>query len=127
MFVAGGYQTIVSTALPAIAGTLGSVVRISWVVVAYLVAATIAAPIHGRLGDFFGRRPLLILALVLFMVASVLCALSSSVEMLTVMRVLQGFGRGGLMTQSQALIGETIPPRERARYQGFLSAVFLRS
>ncbi len=123
MFLAVVDQTIVATALPAIAAANGEVERASWIVVAYLIAATIAAPIYGRLGDSFGRRRLMFFALPIFMVASILCALSPSVELLTLARILQGLGGGGLMTLSQALIGETIPPRERARYQGYLAAV----
>ncbi|HTQ83048.1 MAG TPA: MFS transporter [Pseudolabrys sp.] len=123
MFLAVVDQTIVATALPAIAAATGEVERASWIVVAYLIAATIAAPIYGRLGDSFGRRRLMLFALPIFMTASILCALSPSVELLTIARILQGLGGGGLMTLSQALIGETIPPRERARYQGYLAAV----
>ncbi len=123
MFLAVVDQTIVATALPAIAAATGEVERASWVVVAYLIAATIAAPIYGRLGDSFGRRRLMFFALPLFIVASVLCAAAPTIELLTLARVLQGLGGGGLMTLSQALVGETIPPRERARYQGYLAAV----
>lgn len=127
MFLAVVDQTIVATALPAIAGTLGGVERISWIVVGYLVATTVAAPVYGRLGDLLGRRRLMIVALIFFMAASLLCALSTSIEMLTAMRVLQGLGGGGLMTLSQALIGEAVPPRERAHYQGYLAAVMVTS
>src|SRR5512138_3554125 len=127
MFLAVVDQTIVATALPAIAGTLGGVERISWIVVGYLVATTVAAPVYGQLGDLLGRRRLMIIALVFFMAASLLCAVSTSVEMLTAMRVLQGLGGGGLMTLSQALIGEAVPPRERAHYQGYLAAVMVTS
>lgn len=123
MFLAVSDQTIVATALPAIAAGTGQVGRVSWIVIAYLVAATIAAPLYGRLGDAFGRRRLMFVALTVFIVASLLCAASPTIEMLTLARVLQGFGGGGLMTLSQALIGETIPPRERARYQGYIAAV----
>jgi EmrB/QacA subfamily drug resistance transporter len=123
MFLAVVDQTIVATALPAIAAASGEVERASWIVVAYLIAATIAAPIYGRLGDSFGRRRLMFFALPIFMAASILCALAPSIELLTLARILQGLGGGGLMTLSQALIGETIPPRERARYQGYLAAV----
>src|SRR3546814_9472768 len=114
MFLAVVDQTIVATALPAIAGTLGGVERISWIVVAYLVATTVAAPVYGQLGDLLGRRLLPVIALVVFMPASLLCALSTSIEMLTAMRILQGLGGGVLMTLSQALVGEAVPPRERA-------------
>ena len=123
MFLAVADQTIVATALPAIASDLGDVERVSWVVVSYLIANTIAAPVYGRLGDSFGRRRMMFTALVLFMVGSVLCALAPNIEFLTATRVLQGFGGGGLMTLSQALVGETIPPRERGRYQGYLAGV----
>lgn len=123
MFLAVVDQTIVATALPAIAADTGQVERTSWIIVGYLIAATIAAPIYGRLGDAFGRRNLMFVALGVSMAASLLCALASNIELLTLARVLQGLGGGGLMTLSQALVGETIPPRERARYQGYLSAV----
>jgi EmrB/QacA subfamily drug resistance transporter len=127
MFLAVVDQTIVATALPAIAAELGSVERISWVVVSYLVATTIAAPVYGQLRDVSGGKRMMFVALAMFIGASLLCALSTSVEMLTAARVLQGLGGGGLMTLSQALIGETIPPRERARYQGYLAAIMVTS
>src|SRR5579875_2346390 len=123
MFLAVADQTIVATALPAIASSLGEIERVSWIVVSYLIANTIAAPVYGRLGDTFGRRSMMIIALAIFKVGSVLCALAPSIEFLTMARVVQGFGGGGLMTLSQALIGEAIPPRERARYQGYLATV----
>jgi EmrB/QacA subfamily drug resistance transporter len=123
MFLAVVDQTIVATALPAIAAGTGQFERASWIVVSYLIAATIAAPIYGRLGDSFGRRRLMFAALAVFILASLLCAASTSIEMLTLARVLQGLGGGGLMTLSQALVGEAIPPRERARYQGYLATV----
>jgi EmrB/QacA subfamily drug resistance transporter len=127
MFLASIDQTIVSTALPAIAGALGDVERISWVVVSYLVATTIAAPIYGRLGDAIGRRSMLFVALFIFVLASLLCAISPNILCLAAARVLQGLGGGGLMTLSQALVGEAVPPRERARYQGYLASVFVAS
>jgi MFS family permease len=123
MFLAVVDQTIVATALPAIAAATGDVGRASWVVVAYLIASTIAAPIYGRLGDALGRKRAMHVALAVFIVASLLCAASPSLLMLTLARVLQGLGGGGLMTLSQAMVGESIPPRERARYQGYLAAV----
>ena len=127
MFLAVADQTIVATALPSIASDLGGVERLSWVVVSYLVANTVAAPVYGRLGDSFGRKRMMLTALILFMAGSVLCALAPNIELLTAMRVLQGFGGGGLMTLSQALVGETIPPRERGRYQGYLAGVSVTS
>ncbi|HWN52860.1 MAG TPA: MFS transporter [Xanthobacteraceae bacterium] len=123
MFLAVVDQTIVATALPAIAADTGNVERASWIVVSYLIASTIAAPIYGTLGDAFGRRRLMFWALFIFILASLLCAASPTIELLALARVLQGLGGGGLMTLSQALVGEAIPPRERARYQGYLAAV----
>jgi EmrB/QacA subfamily drug resistance transporter len=127
MFLAVGDQTIVATALPAMASTLGEVERVSWVVVSYLIANTIAAPVYGRLGDSYGRRRMILTALGIFIIGSLLCALAPNIEILTATRVLQGFGGGGLMTLSQALVGETVPPRERGRYQGFLAGVSVAS
>lgn len=127
MFLAVGDQTIVATALPAIAGSLGSVERVSWVVVSYLIATTIAAPIYGQLRDAYGGKRMMFVALGIFLASSIACAAARSVEMLTLCRVLQGLGGGGLMTLSQSLIGETVPPRERARYQGYLAAVMVTS
>jgi MFS family permease len=127
MFLAMVDGTIVATALPSIAGSLGDVDRVSWVVVSYLVAATITAPVYGRLGDLLGRRRLLFVALAMSITASVLCALSTSVMMLVSARTLQGMGGGGLMTLAQALIGEAVPPRDRGRYQGYLAAIGVSS
>ncbi|HEY4171473.1 MAG TPA: MFS transporter [Rhodopila sp.] len=124
MFLAAVDQTIVATALPAIAGSLGDVERVSWVVVAYLVANTIAAPVYGRLGDAIGRRKMMFVALGVFICASLLCAVSGSILMLVFARLLQGAGGGGLMTLSQALIAESVPPRERGKYQGYLSGMY---
>ncbi|MBO0757390.1 MAG: MFS transporter [Bradyrhizobiaceae bacterium] len=123
MFLAVVDQTIVATALPAIVADTGNMERASWVIVSYLIASTVAAPIYGRLGDNFGRRRLLFGALFIFILASLLCAAATTIELLAAARVLQGLGGGGLMTLSQALVGEAVPPRERARYQGYLAAV----
>jgi EmrB/QacA subfamily drug resistance transporter len=125
MFLAALDQTIVATALPAIAGALGDVERVSWIVVSFLLAQTIAAPIYGRLGDALGRKRMLYVALAVLMGASVLCALAPNLLTLVFTRVLQGLGGGGLMTLSQALIGEAVPPRERGRYQGYLATTFV--
>src|ERR1700674_1928405 len=127
MFLAVVDQTIVATALPAIAASLGNVDRVSWVVVSYLIANTVAAPVYGQLGDVFGRRRLMLIALGVFIAASALCGLARSMDMLIGARVLQGLGGGGVMTLSQALIGEAIPPRERGRYQGYLAGVAVAS
>ena len=127
IFLAVVDGTIVASALPAIAGAFGEVERVSWVVAAYLVASTVAAPVYGRLGDAFGRRRLLLAALVLFIAASVLCAFAQGILSLTAARVLQGFGGGGLMVLSQALLGENVPRRQLGRAQGVLAAVIVVS
>jgi len=122
VFLAAADGTVVATALPAIAASLGEVERLSWVVVANLIANTIAAPAYGRLGDLFGRRAMMLAALAIFTSASLLCAFATSLDMLIAARVLQGLGGGGLMTLAQALLGENVPPRARGAYQGYLSA-----
>ncbi|WP_158600843.1 MFS transporter [Teichococcus wenyumeiae] len=127
IFLAVVDGTIVASALPAMAGAFGDVERVSWVVASYLVASTVAAPVYGRLGDAFGRRRLLLVALVLFVAASVLCALAQGILSLTAARTLQGFGGGGLMVLSQALLGENVPRRQLGRAQGILAAVIVAS
>jgi MFS family permease len=127
MFLAVVDQTIVAAALPAIAGSIGSPRLVSWIVVAYLVAVTVTAPVYGRLGDKFGRKRLMLVALPIFAASSLLCAVSTSMPMLIGARALQGLGGGGLMTLSQALVGEAISPRNRGRYQGYLAGIAVTS
>jgi EmrB/QacA subfamily drug resistance transporter len=122
VFMAAADGTIVATALPAIAAEFGEVERLSWVIIANLIASTIAAPAYGRLADLFGRRRIMLVAIAVFMLAALLCALAPSLELLLAARVLQGLGAGGLMTLAQALIGEHVPPRARGSYQGYLSS-----
>lgn len=125
IFVTAIDQTITATALPAMAAHFGVVERISWVVVAYLIAATIAAPIFGRLGDAYGRRPMLFLAFVLQGLGMLAAGLAPSFEALLAARALHGFGGGALLTLAMALIGESVPARERGRYQAYLVACFM--
>lgn len=122
VFLSSADATVVATALPAIAASFGEVEHLSWIVIANLVASTVAAPAYGRLGDAFGRRRMMTIALCIFMFASLLCALAPSFGLLLAGRVLQGLGAGGLMTLAQALLGENVPPRQRGSYQGYLSA-----
>ena len=122
VFLAAADGTVVATALPAIAASLGEVENLSWIVIANLIASTVAAPAYGRLADLFGRRRMMVVALCVFMGASILCALAPTLPLLLAARVLQGLGGGGLMTLAQALLGELVPPRERGSYQGYLSA-----
>jgi len=117
-------QTIVSTALPTIVGDLGGLTHISWVVTAYLLAQTAVTPIYGKLGDLYGRKVVLQVALVLFLVGSALCGVAQSMTELIVFRAVQGLGGGGLIVSTMAAIGDVVPPRDRGRYQGFFGAVF---
>ncbi|MGH8713673.1 MAG: MFS transporter [Casimicrobiaceae bacterium] len=124
MFLAAADQTILASALPTIASGLRGFTDISWVVVSYLLSATIAAPLYGHLGDRFGRRRMLLGALAIFSAASLACALAPSLLLLIVARAVQGLGGGGLMTLAQALIGEHVSPRERGRFSGYFATVF---
>jgi EmrB/QacA subfamily drug resistance transporter len=117
-------QTIVSTALPTIVGDLGGLDHLSWVVTAYLLTATVSGPLYGKLGDLFGRKLVLQVAIVIFLVGSALCGLSQSMGQLIGFRALQGLGAGGLIVVTLAVVGDIIPPRERGRYQGYFGAVF---
>jgi EmrB/QacA subfamily drug resistance transporter len=124
IFLSAIDQTIVATALPAIAAELGGIERVSWILVAYLVAATCAAPVFGQLGDVFGRRRLLFVALAIFAAGCLGCALAPNLPVLVGARIVQGFGGGALLTLAQALIGEALPPRERGRYQAWIAGSF---
>jgi EmrB/QacA subfamily drug resistance transporter len=117
-------QTIVSTALPTIVGDLGGISHLSWVVTAYLLTATIVGPLYGKLGDLYGRKLVLQVAIVLFLIGSALCGISQNMAELIGFRALQGLGAGGLMVVTFAVIGDVIPPRERGKYQGYFGAVF---
>ncbi len=123
MFLASLDQTIVATSLSTMAQDLNGWSLMSWVVSAYLVASTVTTPIYGRLSDLYGRRPVLLISIALFVAASVLCALSQTMPELIGARVLQGVGGGGLRSVSQAAIADVVPPRERGRYQGYFSSV----
>lgn len=125
VYMSVGDQTIVASALPAIAGSLGDVERVSWIIIGYLIAATIAAPVYGYLGDIFGRRRLLFVAMALFMLGSVLNSFAPSLDVLIATRFLQGLGGGGMMAMAQALLAEVIPPRQRGRYQGYMATLFV--
>ena len=124
MFMAALDQTLLATATPAIAATLGGLRDTSWIAVGYLLASATIVPVYGRLGDLRGRRKMLLAALGVFTLGSAACGAAQSLPQLLAARVLQGLGGGGLMVLSQALIGELVPPRERARFQGYFATVF---
>ena len=124
MFLAAVDQTLLATATPAISADLGDLRDATWIAVGYLIATTVTVPLYGRLGDRRGRRDMLLVALALFAVGSVACALAPGLWFLVGARVLQGVGGGGLMVLSQALIGELVPPRQRVRFQAYFATVF---
>ena len=117
-------QTIVSTALPTIVGDLGGLQHLSWVVTAYLLASTVVSPVYGKLGDVYGRKRVLQVAIVIFLAGSALCGLAQTMTQLIAFRALQGLGGGGLIVVALATVGDLVPPRQRGRYQGLFGAVF---
>ncbi|MFJ8080885.1 DHA2 family efflux MFS transporter permease subunit [Streptomyces sp. NPDC096205] len=124
MLLAALDQTIVSTALPTIVSDLGGLEHLSWVVTAYMLAATAATPLWGKLGDQYGRKRLFQTAIAIFLVGSALCGLAQDMPQLIAFRAVQGLGGGGLMVLSMAIVGDLVPPRDRGRYQGLFGAVF---
>jgi EmrB/QacA subfamily drug resistance transporter len=117
-------STIVATALPTIVGEMGGLTHLSWVVTAYLLAQTVVTPLYGKLGDLYGRKRVVQVAIVIFLVGSALCGLSQSMTQLIAFRAIQGLGGGGLMVTTQAVVGDVVSPRDRGRYQGIFGAVF---
>jgi EmrB/QacA subfamily drug resistance transporter len=116
-------QLVVSTALPRIVGDLGGVTHLSWVVTAYVLAATVTTPLYGKLGDLYGRKRFLVIAIVIFLIGSALSGLAHSMDQLIAFRAVQGLGAGGLMTGVLAAIGDLVSPRERGQYMGYTMAV----
>lgn len=117
-------QMIFSTALPTLVGELGGADQMSWVITIFMVCMTIAMPINGKLGDQIGRKPLYILAIILFLIGSTIGALAQNMGMMILARGVQGLGAGGLMIGAQAIIADVIPARERGKYMGVMGAVF---
>ena len=115
-------QLVVSTALPRIVGDLGGVTHLSWVVTAYVLASTVTTPLYGKLGDLYGRKRLLIAAIIIFLIGSALSGLSHTMDQLIMFRALQGLGAGGLLVGAIATIGDLVAPRERGQYMGYIMA-----
>src|SRR5436309_8296225 len=124
MFLAALDQTIVSTALPTIVGDLGGLNHLSWVVTSYMLASTVSTPLYGKLGDLYGRKKLFQVAIVMFLIGSVLSGAAQDMGQLIGFRALQGLGAGGLMVGAQAIIGDVVPPAVRGRYMGIIGSVF---
>ncbi|WP_308286830.1 MDR family MFS transporter [Actinomadura parmotrematis] len=124
MLLAALDQMIVSTALPTIVRDLNGLEHISWVVTAYLLASTVAMPLYGKLGDQYGRKPVFVFVIVVFIIGSVLCGMAQSMTQLILFRAVQGLGGGGLMLSAMSIIADVVPLRDRGRYQGVFGAVF---
>ena len=124
MLLAALDQTIVATALPTIGRDLGDIDHLPWVVTAYLLSATSAVPIYGKLSDIHGRRIMLLVSISTFLVGSIFCALAPTMGALVAARLLQGAGGGGLLALSQTIVGDIMSPRERAGYQVYFASAF---
>jgi EmrB/QacA subfamily drug resistance transporter len=124
MFLAVADQTLLATATPSIAAELGGLRDTTWIALGYMIAMTVTAPLYGRLGDRYGRRDMLLLSMALFGSGSLACGLAPNLGLLVTSRIVQGLGGGGLVVLSQALVGELVPPRERARFQGYFATNF---
>ncbi len=124
MFLAALDQTIVASAMRVIADDLHGLSSVAWVTTAYLITSTIVTPLYGKLSDIYGRKPFFIIAITIFTIGSALCAFAWSIGSLAAFRAFQGLGAGGLFALALAIIGDIVPPRERAKYQGYFLAVF---
>lgn len=127
IFLSSLSQMIVSTAIRTIADDLRGLSLMSWATTAYLITATITIPIYGKLSDIYGRKPVYVSAILLFLIGSIACAFAQSMVSLAVFRALQGLGAGGLVSLAFTIIGDIIPPRSRVRYQGYLVSVLVVS
>jgi len=117
-------QTIVATALPKVVSDLGGITQYTWVFTAYMLGSTVTVPLYGKLGDVHGRKPLFIVAIVIFLVGSALCGAAQNMWQLVIFRAVQGIGAGGLFPLTLAMVAMIVPPRDRGRYQGLIGSVF---
>lgn len=124
MFLAALDQTIVATSIRVIADDLRGFSIQAWATTAFLITSTIATPLYGKLSDIYGRKPFFLFAISVFIVGSALCGLAQSMYQLAIFRAVQGIGAGGLFSLALAIVGDVVPPRQRARYQGYFLAVF---
>jgi EmrB/QacA subfamily drug resistance transporter len=125
MFLSALEQTIVAPALPTIGVHLGDIESLSWVVTAYLLSATAATPLFGKLSDIYGRRTIMLICVAIFIIGSVACALAPTMWALIAARALQGLGGGGILPIAQTIIADLVSPRERARYQSYSAVMFM--
>jgi EmrB/QacA subfamily drug resistance transporter len=127
MFLAALDQTIVATAIRRIGDDLNGLSVQAWVTTAFLITSTITTPLYGKLSDIYGRKPLFLVAIVVFISGSALCGLSSSMYMLAAFRAFQGLGAGGLFSLALAILADIVSPQDRPRYMGYFMAVFATS
>jgi EmrB/QacA subfamily drug resistance transporter len=125
LFLSALDATIVQTAIPTIVGDLGNLTQAPWIAVSYLLTQTIATPIIGKLSDIYGRKRVYQINIALFIASSVFAALSQNMGQLVFFRAIQGLGAGGLNALPMAIVGDVLPPAERARYQGYISGTFM--
>ena len=124
MFLAALDQSVVGAAMRTIADDLSGLSLQAWATTAYLITSTVTTPIYGKLGDIFGRRPLFIVAIAIFILGSATAGLANSMVELAGYRALQGMGAGGLFSLALTIVADIVPPKERAKYQGMFLAVF---
>nr|WP_024286458.1 MDR family MFS transporter [Cellulomonas sp. KRMCY2] len=124
MFLGALDQTIVATAIRTIGDDLHGLSLQAWVTTAYLITSTIATPLYGKLSDIYGRKPLYLISIALFLIGSLLCGTADSMYQLAGYRAVQGLGGGGLMSLAITILGDILSPRERAKYQAYILAVF---
>jgi EmrB/QacA subfamily drug resistance transporter len=125
MFLAALNQTIIATALPTMGRDFHDFENLSWLVTAYLLTSTVAAPLYGKLSDIYGRRAMMLSAIGVFVVGSIVCALAPNMLVLILARGLQGLGGGGIQPIAQAIVADAVAPRERGRYQAYMGTVFV--
>jgi EmrB/QacA subfamily drug resistance transporter len=124
MFLASLDQTIVSTAIYKIGENLHGLTAQAWVTTAFLITSTISTPLYGKLSDQYGRKPFFMFAISVFLFGSAICTLATSMYMLAAFRAIQGIGAGGIISLAMSIVGDIIPPRQRAKYQGYFMATF---
>ena len=116
--------SVVSTAMPTVIGQIGGIQLYAWVFSAYLLSSTVTVPIYGKLADLFGRKPVFLLSVAIFMVGSMLCGQAQTMEQLIAFRLLQGLGAGGVLPINQTILGDVFPLEERARITGLFSTIW---
>src|ERR1700733_9039488 len=117
--------TIVNPALTSISTDLHSLDHLAWIIVAYFITTTALTPVYGKLSDIYGRGRTMVVAIVIFVVASALCGAAQTLDQLVFFRALQGLGGGGLFVIAQAMIAEVVSPRERGKFQGFVASMWV--